>query len=236
MFVLGAILMACAILVVLWVSRARSAGILDYPTKEGVKKVLMVTSNKDLSIGQYSLPVMQALCSIREYDFVVTPDRFAYAAEHMSGYDAVYVVSDRVVFVSASLDLAAMVPTKIGASESCRHPYLCDNLSRAWKTGDFDELIRTAYSDDFVVVDPKHPSARAVLLRISSKGYPPDDDSIQPLPMNHVAHATAAYGLLSSHNHSVAMVCDRADVAAQMAGRVRGDLPYYEDVLAQRSK
>lgn len=234
-------ILAAVIAVMLWVSRSRTSQI-DYPVAklspedldiEGPKKsILLVTSNDDHSISQYTLPIMAAICETRGYDFKVASNRFDYAIEHLKDYQVIVVVSNRVVFNSAYVDLSELMSEKIGAAESCTQSFFCDNILRTAATGDFDELIRTVYSPDILVVNTSHPSAKNTLLK-SRDGYPPDDDSIQPMPASFVAFTTAAYGLVSG-TAKYATVCDRADTAREYAMRVKpvtGDFKDWRDLI-----
>lgn len=235
MFIVLILLIAAVIAVILWVSRPRSFAVNDYPLKESEsRRLLVVTSNDEDAFSQYSFPIFAALCETKKYDFKIASDRFDYAANHLDDYDAICIVSNKVVFANVFLDLWAHVPDKkVAASETCRTSYFCDNIFRALDRADFDELIRAVYSPDILILDTAMEGAKALLNRIRHERYPPDDERfIQPLPLKDVAHTTAAYGMISGP-YNLAVICDRADAAREHSSKVtpiHGTFKYWKDL------
>ncbi len=217
--ILVVIFAVVVVICTLYVNRPRAQKIeaLPAPLEETRKvAVVVVAPEEDDGLNQYSLPTLDAWCTIHGYDFIV--EKRGTHVQHMirltkdKKYDYLIGVSNRIILVTKkeSLDHVFSHTTLAASFEDCFTSWFCSNITRAWTHGDISQAFGPSMNPSFLIVNANNPDAVKFLQRTSETGYIDRTFSVSALPVNLIGNHTD-WNTVSNSKALLGYLCARSD-------------------------
>lgn len=157
-------------------------------------------------------------------------------------FDYIIVASHRIMIKHATNKklLSSLFPfanpdiTVARAPEDCYTSSICSNARAAYKFDDTDQLYRTSYSNDFIIVNAKHVFAELFCKSvIAQKRIVDVDHRAEPLPFDMIGQYNA-YGItvVGRRDGKLGIVCRRSDDAKEFNKSIsnRNMFPHIQDI------